>query len=243
MDDLIFAPMLESNLGADSSAGTTTAVDPTAGAEAGRDPSAGATPAGTATAAPNATQAPATPAPTTPAQRMFTQQELDQHIQDRLQRDRQQWATLAARYDQEIQRLRQAQQTGNDPQAAQSTQELQWIKETMEEMVLDRELNKLTTKFPDAKSHETDIMQVAVQYNIGLEAAYKLWRYDTLPNLEDFKTRTIDEYVKSRTAQAGSIPTPEGNGGTAPVANAKHDGTFETAGKRALERLKIKDVT
>lgn len=178
-------------------------------------------------------------APATPAERMLPQSQVDRIVQERVAQERRQAQALISQYDAQVLELRHAQQQGQ-PQdvTARLQSQVAFIQEQMEENLLDRELERMSNKHADFKGAENDIMLIALENGLGLDKAYQLWKYDHVSqiNVEDLRQQAIDDYVAGKLKSRAKTPTPAGPGGQAPVHREAHDGSPETAHKRAMAR-------
>jgi len=175
-----------------------------------------------------------------PAAPLHDQASVDKFVQDRLRRERAQNDAVINNLREEFQRRLAAGGKAPDGAPPQPNPELSQFRNEMEDVKLDRTIEKLTRKYPDFEANENDILLVAYENRVGPEAAYKLWKYDnhySKMDLKEIEKRAVDKYLAEKTGTAATTPTPQGSGGSAPVAANKHDGSFETADRRAKARI------
>ena len=114
----------------------------------------------------------------------------------------------------------------------------------MENIQLEREIDRLSSKYKDFGDNHIDILEIALQNRTNIETAYKIWKYEHVSQIdvEQLRKQHENDYVKRMTANRATAPKVEGPGGSAPVESGEHDGSWETADRRAAARFK-RDTT
>ena len=217
----------------------------------GTPPETGGAAIATGTAPVQSQEVVTAPATIARPERTFTQKELDSHIESRLAREREghqrNYATLQALYDQELAKLREANASGAAPAEKDAiAARIDQIEEHVQKQQLMEELGKMGEKYPDWKPNQAEILQTIVKLNLqnhpqALELGYKAWKYEHVANfnVDEFKKSTIAEYMKEKGLDRDAAPEPEGaDGGSAPVAANKHDGSWDYGDRAAAARLK-----
>ncbi|RJQ07540.1 MAG: hypothetical protein C4551_06445 [Bacillota bacterium] len=240
--------------GAGSAAPPDATAAATAGTGEGQAPAGqadGGQPAGGAGAA----GAPAAPAPA----KTFTQADLDRTVQDRLRRAEAQYQARLSQETARLQREYEARMSQGGERESPDPYEARFktIEEQVEDMALERDLQGLFAKHPDAKALEQEIIRTAVDLGTtNLELAWRHMKFEELSKVdpkaiektayERGKREGVEEYVKTKREQAGATPAPEGKGGAPPPKDAekKHFGSdrerWEHAEKAAIENIRAR---
>lgn len=175
--------------------------------------------------------------------RTYSQAEFDSHMaglrrseRERAQREVQR---IQSEYERAMQQPRQPQQQ-EPPWRA----EIAPLQEQMLDLSIDREASQLSKRYPDFEANEKDILQTAVDHRItDLELAYKVWRSDKTANVdvEAIRKQAVEDYLKGKTTQARTTPSPAGRGGASPTgakAPSFKDGSADRAVREILRRAK-----
>lgn len=189
-------------------------------------------------------------APVTKQERYFTQADVDRIIGERLARAEKQWQKkieeLQRQYEEYLASLdhqyyepEETEEEFVDEYVDPYEERFRTLEEQLEDMALEKEIEKLSAKYKDFAENEVEILQTAVDYGItDLEKAYKLWKAENFqePDIEAIKKQAIEEYLAQKRQQSGTLPSPEGSGGSIP-AGGRQIKTFDEAKKAALARL------
>ena len=188
--------------------------------------------------------------PETKQERYFTQEDVNRIISERLARAEKQWQKkieeiqrqyeeYLASLDQQYYEPEETEEEFADEYVDPYEERFRTLEEQLEDMVLEKEIEKLSAKYKDFAENEVEILQTAVDYGItDLEKAYKLWKAENFqePDIEAIKRQAIEEYLAQKRQQSGTLPSPEGSGGGIP-AGGRQIKTFDEAKKAALARL------
>jgi len=203
--------------------------------------------------------------PETKQERYFTQEDVNRIISERLARAEKQWQKkieeiqrqyeeYLASLDQQYYEPEETEEEFADEYVDPYEERFRTLEEQLEDMVLEKEIEKLSAKYKDFAENEVEILQTAdkdfaeneaeilqtaIDYGItDLEKAYKLWKAENFqePDIEAIKRQAIEEYLAQKRQQSGTLPSPEGSGGGIP-AGGRQIKTFDEAKKAALARL------
>lgn len=231
-------------------------IDPTAGDNAGGDPGSNAPSGDVTPSAPAAPSAPMAPQdyarslgrPLTMdelsvlsgGQKFHDQKSVDQIVRERLERDRRSnegiVSNLTQQYQARLAEMQRASNGGASPEVlAPFIQQMQEAREQIEDINLDRELSRLTSKYPDFGPNEDTILRIALAERTSPETAYKAFKYDHVSQIDTkaIEKNAVDKYLQSLSKSSANSPRIEGEGGSARVETTRHDGSFETAEKRS----------
>lgn len=168
----------------------------------------------------------------------FSQADVDRFVQDRLHRERKTWENKVKQYEDSLNYYEQMYQQQQRGQYGKEQAVSEWdnVQAQLEDIKLEREIDKLGKKYPDFQENENDILQVAL--NIGtenLEVAYRYWKMDKF-NSAEYEQKIIQNYL-GKAKERAKTPPVQGVGGGSPTGKPAPK-NLDDAFKAAMNRMK-----